>query len=263
MIIVTAPSKTQKPPAETAAVYRDFTIPLLLDKSIQLIAELRKLSSDELAALMKTSDKLTTSTYRLIHNFSSPFHLQNASHAIRTFQGDAYQAIDSENYSTAQLDHAQKHLVILSGLYGLLRPLDLIQPYRLEMGLKFAPSGNRNLYQFWKEELTEKLVGLLEQTTSRTIVNLASDEYAKVLDKKQLAAKKCRIVEISFQQPHPKGKDGYKTIPIHSKRARGKMIDFSIKNTIAEAKRLQQFSDEGYAFMPPLSSQNCWVFRRK
>lgn len=263
MILLTAPSKTQLAPAEIPPLFTDFTLPQLLEKSAQLIAELKPLTTKELAALMKTSDRLTEATYRQIQQFTTPFHQQNASHAIRTFRGDVYEAISSDNYTKAQLDYCQHHLIILSGLYGLLRPLDLMQPYRLEMGLKFSPCGTENLYHFWREKVTDKVLAQLIATDETTLVNLASAEYAKVIDKKRLVGEKCRMVEIIFQQPHPKGKEGYKIIPIHSKRARGEMIHFAIINGVTTAEDLLEFTVGGYAFVRQNSTENTWVFRQK
>lgn len=262
MILFTAPSKTQSPPIQNNPAYQDFTLPQSLNKSTQLINELKKLTEKQLAELMKTSAKLTTATLQKIRSFSTPFTLENAGHTLRTFHGDAYDAITAEQYTVDQLNYAQDHLIILSGLYGILRPLDLMQPYRLEMGTRLKFSGYKNLYQFWQEEITAKVLALLTQTSDATLINLASAEYSKAIDKKQIIKNGGRMIEVLFQQPHPKGKDRYNTIPIHSKRARGKMIHFAIQNNVTEAEKLQEFSADGYLFIPVKSTPQTWLFRK-
>lgn len=214
------------------------------------------MTKDELAALMKTSEKLTEATYQKIHNFTTPLTPENAKQAIFVFQGDAYDAIEADDYSADELGYAQKHLSILSGLYGLLRPLDLMQPYRLEMGAKLEVKNHKNLYQIWKEEVTTLLNKRLTLSGEPTIINLASSEYSKVIDRKQL---KGRIVEIVFQQEH-KGK--VKTIPIHSKRARGLMIHHAIISRIEGSEQLREFNLGGYSHAPEKSSDERWVFIR-
>ncbi len=262
MLLVIAPSKTQRK-EELPAACQQTTTPQFIHKSEQLIDELKVLSEPQLAELMKTSAKLTAATYRLIHNFTTPFHRQNAHPALYTFKGDAYAMIDGQSYGAAELDYAQQHLIILSGLYGMLRPLDLMQPYRLEMGLKFAAAGMKNLYQFWQQELTAAVIARLAAAKEQTIINLASDEYAKVLDKKALQKNGCSMITITFQQPHAKGVDGYKTIPIHSKRARGLMVDFAIKNRCINAQQLTAFTENGYLFSTEKSTDKSWVFRQE
>ncbi len=261
MLLVIAPAKTQKK-AELPAACRQFSSPHFINKSKQLINELKAFSEPQLAKMMKTSARLTAATYRQIHNFTTPFHKENAHPALYTFQGDAYAMIDTAGYSDTQLAYAQKHLVILSGLYGMLRPLDLMQPYRLEMGLKFAPAGMKNLYQFWQQEITARIVQQLAAAAEKTVINLASDEYAKVLDKKVLQQNGCDIITITFQQPHTKGTGGYRTIPIHSKRARGMMVDFIIKNRLTKAEQLKVFSEGDYLFNPEKSTEKSWVFHQ-
>ncbi len=262
MLLIIAPSKTQeKEPLPVTKL--PSTMPQFLGKSAQLICELQKISQSELAQLMKTSPKLTEATYRLIHNFTTPFHQHNAHPALYSFQGDAYAMIECGNYDEKELDHAQNHLIILSGLYGILRPLDLMQPYRLEMGLKFSPLQKKNLYQFWQEDITTAVIKELEQKEEKSIINLASNEYAKVLMQKRLQQHGCRFITITFQQPHAKAADGYKTIPIHSKRARGMMVDFMIKNSLNSAEQLQNFTKNGYRFSTKHSTENNWIFRQK
>lgn len=206
---------------------------------------------------MKTSDRLTDSTHQRIHSFSTPFTLDNAKQALFTFQGDAYDAISADTYTESELQHAQKHLNIISALYGLLRPLDLMQPYRLEMGAKLAVAGCKNLYVLWKDEITRRLNNRLQLSDDGTVVNLASTEYSKVIDRQQLEGK---IVEVVFQQKH---KGIIKTIPIHSKRARGQMIHFAISNKIEKALELKNFDLDGYILDKAQTTEERWLFLRK
>lgn len=261
MILITSPSKTQGvvlPPLPKA--YSALTIPQLLGKSTVLNAELKKLTPAELSRLMKLSERLSQSTFQRVQNFSTPFTTENAAPALLTFQGDAWGEIDAENYSPAEILHASNILRILSGLYGVLRPLDLMQPYRLEMALKLTPQGVKNLYEFWRDSVTDILLQNLA-AGDRTLVNLASTEYSRVVDRKRLQKEGCRFVTILFQQPDKKGKKGWKTIPIHAKRARGMMIHHAIQEGTTTAEKLQEFSAGGYRFIEKESSGEEWLFR--
>ena len=208
----------------------------------------------ELSLLMKTSEELTESTYQLIHSFSQPFTLDNAKQALFTFQGDAYKAILSEHYTKEQFDHAQQHLFILSGLYGILRPLDLMQTYRLEMGCSLTAGGADNLYHFWQELITEIINQALAKDSDGLLVNLASKEYSKVVNKKRLQGE---MITITFKQQH---KGHLRTIPIHAKRARGLMIHFFISQQINNAAGLKKFNLDSYTFSKEDSSPAEWLF---
>ncbi|MCK9174316.1 MAG: peroxide stress protein YaaA [Desulforhopalus sp.] len=261
MILITSPSKTQGvvlPPLPKA--YSTLTIPQLLGKSKILSAELKKLTPAELSRLMKLSERLSQPTFQRVQSFSTPFTAENAAPALLTFQGDAWGEIDAVHYSAAEIRHASDILCILSGLYGVLRPLDLMQPYRLEMALKLTPQGVKNLYEFWRDSVTEILLQHLA-AGDRTLVNLASTEYSRVVDRKRLQMEGCRFVTILFQQPDKKGKKGWKTIPIYTKRARGMMIHHAIREGITTVEKLQEFSAGGYHFMKEESSQEEWLFR--
>jgi len=254
MQLITAPSKTQN---FNGRPYNIFTIPTCLKTCEKVNTALKAISRDDIATLMKTSPKLTESTHLRIHGFETPFSLNNAKQALFTFQGDAYDAITAEKYTEDELQYAQDHLNILSGLYGLLRPLDLMQPYRLEMGTKLPVGDCKNLYQLWKNEITEALNTRLALFQDKTVVNLASTEYSKVIDRKQLEGK---IVEVIFQQEH-KGK--IKTIPIYSKRARGLMIHFAITNQAEQANDLKTFNLDGYSLDEGNTTEVRWVFFKK
>ncbi|MFT5726061.1 MAG: cytoplasmic iron level regulating protein YaaA (DUF328/UPF0246 family) [Desulforhopalus sp.] len=254
MQLITAPSKTQN---FNGRPYNIFTIPACMSTSKKVNTTLKAMSSDAIATLMKTSPKLTESTHRRIHSFETPFSLNNAKQALFTFQGDAYAAITAEIYTEDELQYAQDHLNILSGLYGLLRPLDLMQPYRLEMGAKLPVGDCKNLYQLWKNEITETLNTRLALSQDKTVVNLASTEYSKVIDRKQLNGK---IVEVIFQQEH---NAKIKTIPIHSKRARGLMIHFAIINKAEQANDLKRFNLGGYSLAEGNTTEDRWTFFKK
>lgn len=255
MQIITAPSKTQ---AFNGRQFADHTLPIGLAKTERIAARLKTLSFTELGRLMKTSNKLTESTLKRIDTFCLPFSLDNARQALFTFQGDAYSNISATTYSTTELHHAQRHLFILSGLYGVLRPLDLMQPYRLEMGCPLPVDGTSNLYQFWRDLVTSTISEASCNDADKTLINLASAEYAKVIERKKLLAK---MVSITFKQPHAKG--GYRTIPIYAKRARGAIIDFIITGAVDRAEGLLEFNQDGYAFNSKDSTEDQWIFLQK
>jgi len=254
MLLITAPSKTQKQSERHIPVY---TEPRLLDQSKQLIEVLQHYTVAELGQLMNIRPPLAESTRQKIHYFRPPLTLDNSRQAIFTFQGDAYSSLTPELYSQAQLEHAQNHLRILSGLYGILRPLDLIFPYRLEMGCRLATDKWKNLYQFWGDTITNVINADCMHHADQTLVNLASTEYARVINRKKLIP---RLVSITFQQ---KKGDGYSTIPIHSKRARGAMIHYVITNQLTEAAELRKFNLDGYRFTPHRSTADNWLFQRE
>lgn len=254
MQLITAPSKTQE---FNGRNYSHYTLPALEKKAQIIIDRLKPIAPEELSLLMKTSEKLTISTYRRIQDFIRPFSLTNARQALFTFQGDAYSAIKAESYTEEQLHQAQNHLFILSGLYGILRPLDLMQPYRLEMATKLAVDDATNLYHFWRDQVTKTLNSALKKNEDGLLVNLASTEYSKVVDKKSLQGD---MVTITFQQMY---KDKYRTIPIHSKKARGLMIHFAIINKINRGERLKDFNLDGYGFSEELSTAQEWFFLRQ
>lgn len=253
MLVITAPSKTQE---AIAAAPAHHTTPFFLNRSVQLVGLLKKKTVNELCTLMKMSPRLGEATKEKILRFQLPLTPGNSRQALFTFQGDAYSALTPEMYSEAQLSHAQKHLRILSGLYGILRPLDLMHPYRLEMGLKLAGPGFANLYQFWGELLTERINDECLERGFATLVNLASGEYARSIQPKLLGPK---MVTITFKERQA---SGYRAIPIHAKRARGEMIDFIITDGLNHLEQLRNFTREGYGFAPELSSDAEWVFTR-
>ena len=228
------------------------TQPKLLDHSSELLQELKKLAPQEVSSLMSLSDKLGTLNYQRFQEWQTPFTADNARPAVLAFKGDVYQGLDAENLSDDDLNWAQDHLRILSGLYGLLRPLDLMQAYRLEMGTKFANARGADLYQFWGDLITTEL----NQMKTPVLVNLASNEYFKSVQAKDIAA---RIISPVFMD---KKNDNYKIVSFYAKKARGLMSRFIIKNRITDVEKIKSFDTDGYRFNPAMSEADKWVFTR-
>lgn len=254
MLTIISPAKKldYSQPANTQA----FTQPLLLEHSEQLIKDLQRLSPEEVCSLMGLSDKLGALNYERFQEWQTPFSTDNAKQAVLAFKGDVYQGLDADNMNADELNWAQDNLRILSGLYGLLRPLDLMQPYRLEMGTKFANQRGANLYQFWGEIITDQLNKLFPASAKSVLVNLASNEYFKSVQPKNINAE---IITPVFMDQ--KG-DKYKIISFFAKRARGLMSAFIIKNKITDAEQLKTFNVDGYSFNSAMSDGNKWVFCR-
>jgi cytoplasmic iron level regulating protein YaaA (DUF328/UPF0246 family) len=254
MLITLSPSKGQD--FETATPSDIHTIPTQLEDSQLLINEAKKLDMEEVRELMSVSENISTLNVERFNSWKMPFNTDNAKAALFAFKGDVYSGIQKEKYSDNDLNYAQEHLRILSGLYGALRPMDLIQPYRLEMktGLQ-NPRGN-NLYQFWGERITEKLNETLQDHPEKVLVNLASMEYFKSVKPKKLDAK---LLNISFKETKD---DKTRVIAIFAKRARGMMTDFILRNRIEKAEDIKDFGTSGYKFSDKDSSENNWVFTR-
>jgi uncharacterized protein len=255
MLMVISPAK--KLDVESPSTVKKNTQPLLLPDAEQLIDELKKLAPQEVSSLMHISDKLGTLNYDRYQEWQLPFTPDNAKQAILTFKGDVYVGLDAESLSKSELDFAQQHLSILSGLYGVLRPLDLMQAYRLEMGTRFENTRGNNLYAFWGDKITQQLNKQLKKNKSQTLVNLASTEYFKSVDISSLNAD---IVTPIFKDE----KNGvYKIISFYAKKARGLMAAYAIKNGITDAKGLKRFTVDGYAYQADQSNDKEWVFTRE
>ncbi len=253
MILIISPSKTQD---FSPSVLTQHTQARQLQQSQNLINTLVTLTPEELSSLMKISDKLSQLNWQRYQDFELPFNLSNAKQALLAFKGDVYSGIEAENYTDEDFAFAQQNLRLLSGLYGVLRPLDLVQPYRLEMGTRLKNSRGKNLYEFWGTQITDLLNQDLATEKQPLLVNLASNEYFKSIQAKQLNAK---IITLSFKE----NKNGiYKIVAIHAKRARGFMANFVIKNRITDAEELKGFNQAGYVFNPSLSTELEWVFSR-
>lgn len=249
MFALLSPSKTMNFDVPVPA---GVTQPELLAESERLIPLLRKLSEKDLMQLMEISPKLAKLNRERYQQFKTPFTKENAKPCMLAFQGDVYTGLEAESFDKEDLAFAQKSLRILSGLYGLLRPLDLIQPYRLEMGIDLANSRGKNLYAFWGERITDAL----NRAKEKLIVNLASQEYAGAVDLKKLHADWLTCV---FKEK--KGGD-YKVVALFAKKARGMMARYIVKERIAKPEDLKNFHLGGYAFMPKLSSEKEFVFAR-
>lgn len=254
MLAVISPAKTldfESPcPAHTA------TQPQFLEDASILIEVLRKKSRPQLRDLMGISEKLADLNYTRYREWSTPFTDDNARAALLAFKGDVYTGFELEDYSKSDFQFAQKHLRILSGLYGSLRPLDLIQPYRLEMGTQLKTPRGKNLYEFWGDTITKELKEALKKSASGTLINLASNEYFSSVDVSSLPGK---IITPQFKDL----KNGtYKFISFYGKKARGMMCEFMIRNRVTEPAGLKKFKMEGYRYNAKLSSGDNWVFTR-
>ncbi len=254
MLMVISPAKTLDFASPLAS--QKFSQPALLDKSQQLIDVARDLSPAHIASLMKISDKLAELNAQRFNDWQPPFSLDNARQAILAFKGDVYTGLQAENFSAKEFDFAQQHLRILSGLYGLLRPLDLMQAYRLEMGIKLKNPQANDLYGFWGDTLTGALNDALAQQGDDVLVNLASDEYFKAVKPKKLNG---RIIKPVFLD-EKSGK--FKVISFYAKKARGLMSRYIIQNRLTKPEQLKKFDLEGYFFDAQSSSADELVFKR-
>lgn len=255
MLIVISPAKTLD--FESPLPTEKFTQAELLDEAQSLIYTMRNYSPEDIAQLMSVSEKIATLNFDRFGDWSLPFTPDNARQALLAFKGDVYEGIDAYQFSEQDLDFAQDHLRMLSGLYGLLKPLDLIQAYRLEMGTKVKNDRGSNLYQFWGDRITEKLNDALAAQGDDVLVNLASNEYFKSVNKKVL---KARILTPAFKD----WKNGqYKMISFFAKRARGMMSRYIIENRLTDPQDLKSFDVAGYAFDSSMSGEDDWVFTRK
>ena len=254
MLILISPAKTLD--FETPAVTDHFTQPDFLARSQVLIETLRELAPDDLSRLMKISDKLAELNHQRNMNWQPPFTPDNAKQAVLAFKGDVYTGLEAESFSADDFAYAEQHLRILSGLYGLLRPLDLIQPYRLEMGTKLENPEGSNLYQFWGNQITEAINDLLKEQPEPVVVNLASNEYYKAVKPKLLAGE---VITPVFKDC----KNGnYKIISFYAKKARGLMAAYIVQNRLNEVEQLKRFDAEGYYYSEAHSSPKGWVFLR-
>ncbi len=250
MHLLISPAKTLDM-NESIAVQKS-TLSPLIEESAVLIKDLKKLKSTEIQDLMKVSSKIAELNAERFHQWGLPFDKSNAKAALYAFKGDVYTGLDADTLSEDDLDFAQNHLSILSGLYGLLRPLDLMQAYRLEMGTKFVNTGGKNLYEFWGDKITKE-INTREQ---KYIINLASNEYFKAVKKKDLNAE---IITPVFKDE----KNGtLKIISFYAKKARGMMTRFIIQNRIENVEEIKNFNLDRYAFCEDLSTDKEWVFTR-
>lgn len=255
MIIVISPAKSldfKIPP-----VIPDFTIPEFLNESEKLVGRLKTYSPKKLSVLMGISADLGELNFKRFQEWQLPFTPENSKQAILAFNGDVYQGLNATTLSKENFETAQSKLRILSGLYGVLKPFDLIQPYRLEMGTKLKYYKSKDLYSFWNPLITKKINEAVSESGNKILVNLASNEYFKSIDKKKL---KAEIVTPDFKE-FKNGK--YAMISFFAKRARGLMTRFIIENNISDPADLLAFDAEGYSFNSRLSKQGNPVFTRE
>jgi cytoplasmic iron level regulating protein YaaA (DUF328/UPF0246 family) len=255
MLIVVSPAKTLD--YESPLATEKFTQPDLVSYSKALIEVCRKLTPADVASLMKVSDKIADLNVGRFQEWSETFTPENARQAILAFKGDVYTGLEAETLSDADFDYAQDHLRMLSGLYGLLKPLDLMQPYRLEMGTKLANDKGTNLYQFWGNVITDKLNEAITAQGDNVLINLASNEYFKAVKPKNLDA---QVITPIFKDC----KNGqYKVISFYAKKARGMMARYIIENRIESVADLTKFDVAGYYFVEEESTPTDLVFKRE
>ena len=255
MLFILSPAKNlnDKDPAPI----KEYSQPVLLNEAEILMAELRELAPHELAELMRVSDKIALLNFQRNSLWHTPFTPENAKQAIYLFNGDVYEGINPYTLNPSHIHYLQQHVRLLSGLYGLLRPLDLIQAYRLEMGTPFTNSRGKNLYEFWGNRLTTLINHTLQEQSNTTLINLASQEYYKSLQTQYINAK---IITPIFKDQ----KNGqYKIISFYAKRARGLMVRYAAEHQINQPEQLKQFNYEGYAYNEAASNDTEWVFLRE
>ncbi|PHN01209.1 peroxide stress protein YaaA [Flavilitoribacter nigricans] len=226
----------------------------LLDDSDRLVKELKKKSVRSLKKLMSVSDAIAELNVQRFQEYERPFAIGNAKQAVLAFDGDVYTGMQADTFTREDLDFAQEHLRILSGLYGLLRPMDLIRAYRLEMGTRLRTGRRKNLYEFWGDKITELINTDLAKTEGNVILNLASQEYFKSVNQKKLAG---RLVDVHFKE----NRNGdLKVISFNAKKARGAMAGLAIKHRIIDPEELKELTPEGYHFSPEHSSADELMF---
>jgi hypothetical protein len=255
MLMVISPAK--KLDFENKAKIKDFSDSEFLDDSQQLADVMKKYSPKRLSNLMHLSDQLAQLNAARYGEWQRPFKASNSKQAVYGFRGDVYQGLDVDTLKKPAVNYLQKNLRILSGLYGYLKPLDLIQPYRLEMGTKLKNPKGSDLYAFWKETITEAVNQTLANQNKPVLINLASNEYFKAIDKKSVNA---TIITPAFKD----WKNGqYKMISFFAKKARGLMVRYAAENKINNPEHLKNFDLDGYSFSPEMSTATGWTFIRK
>lgn len=250
MLAIVSPAK--KLDMTSPAMVAQYTMPRFLDRSEQLIDIMKGKSRQEIQTMMKLSEKLAELNYQRYHAYCTPFTLDNAKQAAYMFRGDTYVGLDADSLDEADMLYAQDHLAILSGLYGLARPLDLLQPYRLEMGTKLSNQNGEDLYDFWADEIAQAIDGYGHEA----VINLASNEYMRAVPRKSL---KTPMITCHFKEL----KNGQaKIVGLFAKRARGMMARYMIQNRIENPADLKDFAEDGYVFQPDMSDQSDYVFLR-
>lgn len=255
MLLLLSPAK--KLDYDSPLHIKKHTQPLFIEQAEQLIDVLKTKSAKDIGKLMDLSEALSELNAQRYAEWTPTFTPENARQAVLAFNGDVYEGLEAPSLSAKQLDWAQQHVAILSGLYGVLRPLDLMQPYRLEMGTRLKTDAGANLYAFWGDSIAQYLNERQKKDADPVVINLASEEYFKSVDKKVL---KARVVQCVFQE-HKAG--AYKIVSFYAKRARGLMARYAIENGVTTPEDLQGFDKEGYRYDAKASSPDSLVFRRK
>ncbi len=255
MLTVISPAKTLD--YETPTITEEYTQPAHLRQSRQLIKQLREFSTDDLSSLMNVSSNIAELNAQRFKQWQTPFSPENARQALFAFKGEVYIGLDAYSMNQSNIAFAQTHLRVLSGLYGLLRPLDLMQPYRLEMGTRLQSEESSNLYQFWNNRITDSINKELKSMDNPVLINLASSEYFKSVQPKRV---KGDIISPVFKEYH-NGK--YQIISFFAKKARGLMSRYIIDQEISDPESIRSFNTEGYGFDGALSNGNNWVFSRR
>jgi len=260
VLILLSPAKSLD--FESGLNHKNFTLPAFAKETEKLSLQLKKFSVSDLEKLMGISKKLAELNFERFQKFSPKFDLENSKQALLVFDGDVYGPIETDKFGTADFNFAQKNLRILSGFYGLLKPLDLMQPYRLEMGTDFKKTvfennlKMKNLYDFWGDKISQMLDLEAQESKAKCIVNLASEEYFSAVNPKKISVK---IINIIFKE---KKGEVYKIVGIHAKKARGLMANFIIRNKISDPKDLKGFKIERYAFAKEMSDELNFTFVR-
>lgn len=254
MIAVISPAKTLD--FESKSSTKKYSLPLHLEQSEKIINKLSGFNAKKLGKLMDISDKLAELNVERYQSWHKNFDVKNAKTAILAFKGDVYLGLEADTFKEKDFSFAQDHLLILSGLHGYLKALDLIQPYRLEMGTSIAVGKAKNLYQYWGKTVSEDIATMLQTHQDKVLINIASEEYFKVIDSKSFS---WPIINCVFKDK--KGSD-YKMIGFFAKKARGYMAAYIVKNRVEKRDDLKNFDAHGYAFNSKMSTESTWVFTR-
>lgn len=257
MLTLISPAKIQN--FKPQNLISDYTQPLFLKEAKSLAKQLRSYSISELSDMMNINRKLAEENVNRYFSWQTPFTPENSKQAVLAYNGEVYRGLDAATLTEEEIQYTQNHLRMMSGLYGVLRPLDLIQPYRLEVKTKFLTEKGEDLYTFWRQRVTNEISKTLKSSDNQhVIINLASTEYTKMIDKQKL---KARVIEFDFQQYYP-DTDKYKTIVIYLKKARGLMARHIIQNRITNPEDLKAFSSDGYWYSEQFSTADKMVFVR-
>jgi cytoplasmic iron level regulating protein YaaA (DUF328/UPF0246 family) len=254
MLVILGPAKTIDTTPHNLT--DKFSFPSFINESEKLIKILKELSIGELKSLMRISDKLADSNYERIAKWRSSYTSEESIQAILAFSGEVFNGLKARSLSEADLLYAQDHVRILSGLYGVLRPMDLILPYRLEMGTRLRNERGDNLYDFWQQIISAEIAALTEKTSGQVLINIASNEYFSAIQPRKFPF---RIVTPVFKE---QSASGFRNVTIYAKKARGMMLRFIIENRIESPEYLKAFDIDGYYYNQDLSSENEWLFCR-